>query len=152
MAIQTSIPVNFEAYFLRGAFMDGEAEAVAKWSDDGQRQGQDLDKRTGHPLWQVRIIDAVPDAKKGQGEVTVKIVSIAEPTAPPESQRLPFRPVVFDWLSVTPYVKETGGRPRVPYSLRATRRHFLTDEQLDAEVALAHIEWASRERDVKLGP
>lgn len=120
MAIQTSIPVSFEAYFPRGAFMVGEVEPVVKWSDDGQRQGQDLDKRTGQPLWQVRIIDADPDAKKGQGEVTVKIASIAEPTAPPESQGLPFRPVIFDGLSVTPYVKETGGRPRVAYSLRAT--------------------------------
>lgn len=58
MAIQTSIPVNFEAYFPRGAFMVGEVEPVVKWSDDGQRQGQDLDKNTGHPLRQVRVIDA----------------------------------------------------------------------------------------------
>lgn len=29
------------------------------------------------------------------------------------------------------------------------RRRFLTDEQLDAEVTLAHIERTSRERDVK---
>ena len=111
--------VSFETFFPRGAFAVGEVEAIAKWSDDGQRQGQDLDKLSGHPLWQVRIIDADPDAKKGQGEVTVKIASIAEPTAPPESQGLPFRPVIFEGLSVTPYVKETGGRPRVAYSLRA---------------------------------
>ncbi|KJL29551.1 plasmid replication, integration and excision activator [Microbacterium sp. CFBP9023] len=119
MAIQTSIPVNFEAYFPRGAFMVGEVEPVVKWSDDGQRQGQDLDKNTGHPLWQVRVIDADPDARKGQNEVTVKLASIAEPTAPPEANGLPFRPVFFEGLSVTPYVKETGGRPRVAYSLRA---------------------------------
>lgn len=84
MAIQTSIPVNFEAYFPRGAFMVGEVEPVVKWSDDGQRQGQDLDKNTGHPLWQVRVIDADPDARKRQNEVTVKLASIAKPTAPPE--------------------------------------------------------------------
>lgn len=119
MAIQTSIPVNFEAYFPRGAFMVGGVEPVVKWSDDGQRQGQDLDKNTGHPLWQVRVIDADPDARKGQNEVTVKLASIAEPTAPPEANGLPFRPVFFEGLSVTPYVKETGGRPRVAYSLRA---------------------------------
>jgi hypothetical protein len=119
MAIQTSIPVNFEAYFPRGAFMVGEVEPVVKWSDDGQRQGQDLDKNTGHPLWQVRVIDADPDARKGQNEVTVKLASIAEPTAPPEANGLPFRPVFFGGLSFTPYVKETGGRPRVAYSLRA---------------------------------
>lgn len=119
MALQTAIPVNFEAYFPRGAFMVGEVEPVVKWSDDGDRQGQDLDKNTGHPLWQVRVIDADPDARKGQNEVTVKIASITEPSAPPEAQGLPFRPVLFEGLSVTPYVKEGQGRPRVAFSLRA---------------------------------
>ncbi|MBT1675969.1 plasmid replication, integration and excision activator [Curtobacterium aurantiacum] len=119
MAIQSAIPVSFDAYFPKGAFMVGEVEPVVKWSDDGQRQGQDLDKNSGQPMWQVRVIDADPDARKGQNEVTVKIISISEPVAPPEIQGLPFRPVVFDGLSVTPYVKENGGRPRVAYSLRA---------------------------------
>lgn len=119
MALQAAIPVSFEAYFPRGAFMVGEVEPVVKWSDDGQRQGQDLDKNSGHPLWVVRVIDADPDARKGQNEVTVKIASVTEPQAPPEVAGLPFRPVVFEDLSVTPYVKENGGRPRVAYSLRA---------------------------------
>lgn len=119
MALQPAIPVSFEAYFPRGAFMVGEVEPVVKWSDDGDRQGQDLDKNTGHPLWQVRVIDADPDARKGQNEVTVKIASITEPSAPPEAQGLPFRPVLFEGLSVTPYVKEGQGRPRVAFSRRA---------------------------------
>lgn len=120
MALQTAIPVSFEAYFPRGAFAVGSVEPVVKWSDDGQRQGQDLDKNSGHPLWQVRVIDADPDAKKGQGEVTVKIASISEPVLPPEANGLPFRPVYFEGLSVIPYVKEGSGRSRVAYSLRAT--------------------------------
>ena len=120
MALQTAIPVSFEAFFPRGAFVVGEVEPVVKWSDDGQRQGQDLDRISGHPLWQVRVIDADPDAKKGQGEVTVKIVSISEPQLPPEASGMPFRPAYyFDGLTVTPYVKEGQGRPRVAYSLRA---------------------------------
>ena len=119
MALQSGIPVSFETFFPRGAFAVGEVEAIAKWSDDGQRQGQDLDKLSGHPLWQIRVIDADPDAKKGQGEVTVKIASISEPQLPPELNGLPFRPVVFAGLTVTPYVKEGQGRPRVAYSLRA---------------------------------
>lgn len=101
MAIQSAIPVSFDAYFPKGAFMVGEVEPVVKWSDDGQRQGQDLDKNSGQPMWQVRVIDADPDARKGQNEVTVKIISVSEPVAPPEIQGLPFRPVVFDGLSVT---------------------------------------------------
>ena len=119
MALQSAIPVDFDAFFPRGAFAVGAMEPIVKWSDDGQRQGQDLDKISGHPLWQVRVIDADPDAKKGQGEVTVKIASISEPVLPPEMNGLPFRPVVFDGLTVTPYVKEGQGRPRVAYSLRA---------------------------------
>lgn len=60
------------------------------------------------------------NAKKGQGEVTVKVISATEPVAPPEIAGLPFRPIVFDGLTVTPYVKEGAGRPRVAFSLRAT--------------------------------
>lgn len=99
MALQSGIPLSFEAYFPRGAFMVGEIEPVVKWSDDGQRQGQDLDKVSGHPLWQVRVIDADPEARKGQNEVAVKIASIAEPTAPPEANGLSFRPVLWSSLS-----------------------------------------------------
>lgn len=103
MAIQSAIPVSFEAFFPRGAFVVGEVEPIVKWSDDGQRQGQDLDKNSGHPLWQVRVIDADPDAKKGQGEVTIKIASISEPQLPPEpslrgGQRIGVLPSRFDSL------------------------------------------------------
>ena len=91
MALQSAIPVSFEVFFPRGAFVVGEVEPVVKWSDDGERQGQDLDKISGQPLWQVRVIDADPDAKKGQGEVTVKIVSISEPQLRP--RRTGFRSV-----------------------------------------------------------
>lgn len=41
MAIQSAIPVSFEAFFPRGAFVVGEVEPIIKWSDDGQRQGQE---------------------------------------------------------------------------------------------------------------
>lgn len=66
------------------------------------------------------VIDADPEARKGQNEVTVKIASITEPTAPPEAHQAALPSVVFDGLSVTPYVRENGGgRPRVAFSLRA---------------------------------
>ncbi|GEB95944.1 plasmid replication, integration and excision activator [Microbacterium lacticum] len=118
MALQSGIPVSFEAYFPVGAFAIGEVTPVIKW-EDGQPHGRDLDKNTGHPLWQVRVIDADPDARKGQNEITVKLASVLEPQLPPEANGLPFRPVVFDGLFVTPYIQETGGRPRVAFSLRA---------------------------------
>lgn len=40
MAIQSAIPVSFDAFFPRGAFVVGEVEPIVKWSDDGERQGQ----------------------------------------------------------------------------------------------------------------
>lgn len=120
MAIQNAIPVDFGAFFPAGAFMVGEVERVIEWTDDGQQAGQQHDKLTSKPLWTVRVIDADPNARKGQGEVSVKIASAVEPTPPPEMNGLPFRPVVFDGLTITPYVKEGGGRPRVAFSLRAT--------------------------------
>lgn len=108
MAIQSAIPVNFDAFFPRGAFVVGEVEPIVKWSDDGERQGQDLDKNSGHPLWQVRVIDADPDARKGQGEVTVKIASISEPQLPPELNGLPFRPTVFVEVFTWDFLTRSG--------------------------------------------
>lgn len=62
----------------------------------------------------------IPTLERAREEVAVKIISIAEPQLPPEMNGLPFRPAVFEGLTVTPYVKENDGRPRVAYSLRAT--------------------------------
>ncbi|MCC9055088.1 plasmid replication, integration and excision activator [Microbacterium sp. F2E] len=119
MALKSAIPVDFDTFFPYGAYVVGEVEPVVKWSEDGDRQGQDLDKVTGHPIWRVRVIDADPEARKGQAELMVKIASVTEPQLPPELNGLPFRPTVFEGLSVTPYVPEGQGRGRVAYSLRA---------------------------------
>lgn len=119
MALKSAIPVDFDTFFPYGAYVVGEVEPVVKWSEDGDRQGQDLDKVTGHPIWRVRVIDADPEARKGQAELMVKIASVTEPQLPPELNGLPFRPTVFEGLSVTPYIPEGQGRGRVAYSLRA---------------------------------
>ena len=120
MALQTAIPVEFGAYFPNGAAIISEnAEAVAEWVD-GVNAGQAHDKVTSKPLWSVRVIDLDTSARKGQSEVVVKIPSATEPKLPPTLPGLPLRPVVFDGLSVTPYVQESnGGRPRIAFSLRA---------------------------------
>ncbi len=39
---------------------------------------------TGKPVWTARVIDADPNGRKGQGEVSVKISSTVEPAPPPE--------------------------------------------------------------------
>jgi hypothetical protein len=65
-------------------------------------------------------MDPDPDARKGQAEVTVKIAADVQPVPPEALPGLPFRPVEFDGLSITPYLDERRTRPRVAYSLRAT--------------------------------
>ncbi|WP_267238163.1 MULTISPECIES: hypothetical protein [unclassified Rathayibacter] len=44
MVLRSAIPVNFEAFFPRGAFVVGEVERVMKWNDDGTLGGQDADE------------------------------------------------------------------------------------------------------------
>ena len=65
-------------------------------------------------------VEEVELATAGPGEVTVKIAARHQPIPPEAAAGVPFRPVEFDGLTVTPYVNESGGRPRVAYSLRAT--------------------------------
>jgi len=72
----------------------------------------------GVPVWQVRVID--PTARRGQSEITVKVSSTTMPMIP-ELETAPFTPVVFEGLTVTPYVRDAGtGRGRIAYSWRAT--------------------------------
>lgn len=122
MAIRVGIPVSFETYFPHGVLSFADVERGMKWTDGGGSV-EDFDKVSGLPIWLVRVIDADPDVRKGQAEVTVKVTSAVEPTLPPEVPGFPFRPVVFEGLTVTPYVKEGQGRPRVAFSLRATSVH-----------------------------
>ncbi len=122
MALQGAIPISFDSAFPAGAFMVGAAEPLTLW-EDGKMVGQQHDKDSGKPMWSIRVIDADPEARKGQGEVTAKLVSATPPVAPPATQGLPFHPVAFDDLAVVPYTKEGAGRPRIAFSFRATGLH-----------------------------
>ena len=50
--------------------------------------------------------------------MTVKIVAEYQPVPPEAPSGMPFRPVEFDGLTVTPYVDDKRGR--IAYSYRAT--------------------------------
>lgn len=56
--------------------------------------------------------------------VKVSIAAKHQPVPPEALAGLPFRPVEFDGLTVTPYVQDASsggrGRPKVAYSLRAS--------------------------------
>jgi hypothetical protein len=117
MALQGPIPVEFAAVFPRGVFAAGGFEPVRDFdaSKAGGRFVQSKDKQSGLPLWVVDVIDGDPAAREKTARV--KIAAADQPTLPAAPAGLPFVPVEFAGLTVTPYVNQAG---RLAYSLRAT--------------------------------
>ncbi|MER7506698.1 plasmid replication, integration and excision activator [Nonomuraea pusilla] len=118
MAIQGPIPINFEQVFPHGCYIVGEVEQVKDF--DASTSGRTVyakDKTTGELIWQVAVMDADPALKAGQKTVAVKILAPVQPVPPPSLPGLPFTPVEFDGMSVTPYVSQAG---RLAWSIRAT--------------------------------
>src|SRR5579863_171997 len=115
MALQGPIPVEFGHVFPHGTFAAGVFEAVRDFdASSGDRFVQSKDKVTGLPLWSVEVIDADPEARTKT--VKIKVAAQSEPVLPPAPAGLPFVPVEFTGLTVTPYVNQAG---RLAYSLKA---------------------------------
>ena len=118
MAINGRFRVSMADVFPAGAFVVGEVEAVRDFDrSTPQRFVQAKDKETGEPVWAVPVLDADESAPKGAKTVVVKISAPVRPVPPAAVAGLPFRPVEFEGLMVTPYVDNK--RNRVVYSLRA---------------------------------
>jgi hypothetical protein len=118
MAVQSPIPVEFAHAFPHGAYAAGPFEPVHDFdASKGDRFVQGKDKVSGLPVWVVEVIDADPQAR--QKTARVKVASSQEPRlpAPPAGAGVPFVPVEFSGLTVTPYVNQAG---RLAYSLKAT--------------------------------
>ena len=100
----------------RGAFAAGTFEPVRDFeASKGGRFVQSKDKQTGQPLWAVDVIDADPQARDKTARV--KIAATDQPVLPAGTAGMPFVPVEFSGLTVTPYVNQAG---RLAYSLKAT--------------------------------
>ena len=116
MAVQGPIPVEFASVFPRGVFAAGPFEPVRDFeASKGGRFVQSKDKASGLPLWQVDVIDADPAAR--DKSVRVKVAAPDAPVLPAPHPGMPFVPVEFAGLTVTPYVNQAG---RLSYALRAT--------------------------------
>ena len=116
MALQGPIPVEFAAVFPRGAFAAGGFEPVRDFeASKAGRFVQSKDKTTGLPMWVVDVIDADPQARDKTARV--KVAATDQPVLPAASAGMPFVPVEFTGLTVTPYVNQAG---RLAYSLKAT--------------------------------
>ncbi|MBN9759254.1 MULTISPECIES: plasmid replication, integration and excision activator [unclassified Pseudonocardia] len=120
MARSNRFVVAMGDVFPRGAFVVSEVEAVRDFDKSSPgRPVQQVDRESGLPVWSVSVLDADPEARRSEKTVVVKIAAADQPVPPEAAGGLPFRPVEFDGLTVTPYVQESGGRPRVAYSFRA---------------------------------
>ncbi|MEU4514265.1 plasmid replication, integration and excision activator [Nonomuraea wenchangensis] len=117
MAIQGPIPVTFVQVFPHGCYSVGEVEPVKDFeASTNGRFVQARDKQTGELVWQIPVMDADPSLKAAQKTVAVKILSPTQPVAPAPVAGLPFTPVEFDGMTVTPYVNGSG---RLAYSIKA---------------------------------
>ena len=116
MAIQGPIPVEFGTVFPHGAYAAGGFEPVRDFeASKGGRFVQSKDKTTQLPLWVVEVIDG--DASARDKTAKIKVASANQPVLPAGSAGVPFVPVEFAGLTVTPYVNQAG---RLAYSLKAT--------------------------------
>lgn len=119
MALQGPIPVEFGNVFTHGAFAAGGFEPMRDFdASSGDRFVQAKDKASGLPVWVIEVIDGDPTARDKTAKV--KVVAQAQPVLPPPPAGMPFVPVEFSGLTVTPYVNQAG---RLAYSLKAAGVH-----------------------------
>ncbi|MCD0451946.1 plasmid replication, integration and excision activator [Actinocorallia sp. API 0066] len=115
MAVQGPFKVAFGDVFPHGAYVKGGVEPVRDFDKSTKEHFvQARDKETGEPVWQIEVIDADPESK---GSLKVKIVAPVQPVVPEAPAGFPFIPVLFEGLSVTPYVNSANNR--LAYSLKA---------------------------------
>lgn len=123
MAMQKRFPVAMDAVFPAGAFIKGVVEPVTDFNaaqrEDGTRP-QQVDKDTGQLLWQVQVVDPDPEAGKKDTAVSVKIAAPHQPVPPHNDTPFPFTPVEFEGLTALAWVDDSGNRPRVAWSFRAS--------------------------------
>ena len=121
MALQGPISIDHDQVFPHGAFAVGEVTQVDDFDKSSkENRVQQVDKNTGLRMWQVRVMDPDPEARKGQGEVTVKLLADVCPSLPDAVPGMPFRPGEFTGMTVTPYIDERGARGRLAFSFKAT--------------------------------
>ncbi len=119
MALSGRIKISHGDVFAHGAYVVGDVEAVRDFDKSSPGKAvQAVDKESGLLVWSVSVLDADPEARKDMKTVTVKISAPHQPIPPEAIAGMPFRPVEFDGLTVTPYVDEKRGR--IAFSFRAT--------------------------------
>ncbi|MBP2340686.1 hypothetical protein JOF41_006864 [Saccharothrix coeruleofusca] len=128
------LPTSHDFVFPRGALVMS-VEPVLKFQSAEDRQRglpveQEKDKETGLLVWSVLVIDQAAE-RKTDAAVTVKIAAAQQPVPPEAIPGTDVRPVVFEGLTVTPWIDDKACRgshvgerhrcrAKLGYSLRAS--------------------------------
>jgi len=115
MAIQRRISVIHDDVFPKGAWLVSAVAPVR----DYDRSSRDVEVQevvrdeAGHPVlvegeqllvWQVEVMDGDEEVVGESKKVKVKIAAVRRPVPPPATAGTPFRPVVLEGLSVSPWL------------------------------------------------
>lgn len=126
MAMQRRIPMRHSDVFPHGAYLVDGFEPVADYNaaqrPDGSRP-QAVDQESGLLVWQASVIDADPDAGKKDKSISVKVSAKVQPVPPENKSDTPFTIVEFTGITATPWIDDSGMRPRIAWSIRATGVH-----------------------------
>src|SRR4051812_28558341 len=106
-------------------FPDGvyamSVEQAQDYDEKSGRRTPSKDKQTGEWVWTVTVIDRDRAEQVREKQVKVKVSAPVMPMLPGEiAPGSGLHPVEFTGLTITPYVNEGRGRPRLAYSIRAT--------------------------------
>lgn len=129
----TRFPVQHDEVFPRGALVMSVEPIMKFQSAEDRARGKaaepETDKETGERLWAVVVIDQAAE-RKTDAVITVKIAAPYQPVPPEAIPGTDLRPVIFEGLTVTPWLDDKACRPspagdkhrcraRLGYSLRA---------------------------------
>ena len=127
------LPISHDEVFPEGALVMGVEPMVKFQSADDRARGvpiqPEVDKVSGLPLFAVTVIDQAAE-RKADAVVTVKIAAKQQPVPPEAIPGTNLRPVIFEGLTLTPWIDDKACRSnpgerhkcraRMAYSLRAT--------------------------------
>jgi hypothetical protein len=121
MSVPKWLKVSHQQVFPHRAFLVSDVTAVIDYERSTKdSKVQATDRESGQPLWQVEVLDGDPAASKRARTLTVKFARNAQPACPPNNSEMPFTPVIFEELSVLPYVDRSAESGRIAWSYRAS--------------------------------
>lgn len=120
MSIPRWIKMAHDQAFPKGAYLVSDVTPVIDFDrSSGENKVQATDKETALPLWQIDVLDGDRAASKRARTVTVKFAAAVQPVPPSNNTGMPITPVVFEDLTVLPYIERSGDFGRIAWSFRA---------------------------------